>query len=152
MAQFADLAPCSYFGKWENELLAVGWLESGSEFRRGAVDPSVFSSLVRLCANPWQPLVVMGRQPCPFCRFTGGPGQISFEGTQVQMGSANLFVPGTEKVFVAPTMVVHYIDAHEYAPPVEFQEAVLRCPPMRSFEYLKQMKARGMVTPTVPAG
>ena len=31
----------------------------------------------------------------------------------------------------------HYIDAHEFQPPPEFQRAVMSCPPMRSMEYFK---------------
>ena len=143
MTFYYDLAPCPYFGKWEKSLTAVGWLENGYEFVKGAVSEDFFTALVGLCVEPWQPLAVAGRQPCPFCRLTGGPGELIYRMT-VALGTANLFVPGGERVFVAPTMVVHYIDAHEYAPPPEFQEAVLQCLKMKSFTYLKEMKVRGI--------
>jgi len=57
-------------------------------------------------------------------------------------------VPTAEKVCVAPAMLIHYIDAHGYAPAPgaadEFQRAVLECPPMRSTEYLSLIPRRGL--------
>jgi hypothetical protein len=59
------------------------------------------------------------------------------------MGVSNLFVPADGRVFVAPSLIV-YVDAHGYAPPVEFQRAVLKCPPMKSTAYLRQVSAAGL--------
>ena len=142
MTYFKDLNPCSYFGKWSETLSAIGWLDMGNDFAKGAVSDENFMALVRLCADPWQPVAVAGRHRCPFCRFTGGPAEFIYRGVDVALGASNVFVPCGDRVFVAPTMIVHYIDAHEYAPPSEFQEAVMRCPEMRSFAYLKEMKLR----------
>jgi hypothetical protein len=145
VAYFEDLSPCSHFGRWAESLLAVGWLESGREFTKGSVGKDVFSILVRLCVKPWQPMVPAGRHPCSFCRFTMGPAQLVYEDASVALGNANVFLPGSQKILVAPTMLLHYIDAHGYAPPQEFLEAAVRCPAMNSLEYLRQMKARGLV-------
>ncbi|RKG90751.1 hypothetical protein D7V88_10505 [Corallococcus terminator] len=144
MSYFQDLSPCSYFGRWEESLLAVGWLDSEHAFTKGAVGEDFFAGLIRLCMQPWQPAVFAGRHPCPFCRFTGGHGGVTYQGMTVSIGAENVFVPGLERVFVAPTMIAHYIDAHEYVPPQVFQEAVLRCPEMRSMAYLKAVKALGL--------
>ena len=144
MAFFQDLSPCSYFERWESSLLAVGWLDNGHAFTKGTVGEEFFAALIRLCVQPWQPAVLAGRHPCPLCRFTGGPGAVTYQGMTVSIGGANVFVPGLERVFVAPTMIAHSIEAHEYAPPMVFQEAVLRCPEMRSVAYLKAIKALGI--------
>jgi hypothetical protein len=144
MAEFEDLAPLTYFGKWEESLSAVGWLEATVGFARGAVSEIFFEKLVRLCVNPWQPATAAGHHPCSMCRFTGGPPSISLGGMTVQLGVSNLFVPSKSTIFVAPTLIVHYIDAHEYQPPEVFQQAVLDCPDMRSMAYLKLIKARGL--------
>ncbi|MCZ7685110.1 MAG: hypothetical protein M5U28_42600 [Sandaracinaceae bacterium] len=61
----------------------------------------------------------------------------------VPMGHANLFVPAADMVFVAPSLVAHYVDAHRYAPPVEFLDAVRRCPPMSSMDYKRALLAAG---------
>ena len=38
----------------------------------------------------------------------------------VAVGSANVFVPGRNVLYMAPSLVVHYIDAHGYRPPDDF--------------------------------
>ena len=53
------------------------------------------------------------------------------------IGFKNVFVPGDAKIYVAPELILHYIDQHGYAPPAEFQQAVLDCPTMRSVPYLQ---------------
>ena len=139
----ADLTPC---GLWEIEntdaVRAVGWLEPGHDYSRGGVPEDVVRSLVHLLVNPWQPVVSAGVHRCSFCRFTGGPGTISFESTTITVGASNVFVPGEGVVYAAPSLIVHYMDAHEYAPPPQFQRAVLDCPPMRSMAYLKAIRER----------
>lgn len=144
MAFFPDLAHCSYFRQWEDSLTAIGWLESGHEFIKGTVSETFFTALVRLCVDPWQPVVFFGYHRCQFCRFSEGPTQLHYQELTVELGNANVFVPGTERVYVAPTSIVHYIDAHEYAPPLAFQDAVLHCPKMKSFSYFKVLGAHGI--------
>jgi hypothetical protein len=144
MATFNDLTPLTYLGRWEDRLLAVGWLGAGHEYTTGTVSEAFFAALVRLLADPWQPVVATGRAVCGFCRFSGGPSQLSYAGSMVPLGVANLYVAGDDKVLVAPSLVAHYIDAHEYKPPTVFQEAVLASAPMKSISYLRDMKARGL--------
>ena len=57
----------------------------------------------------------------------------------VALGASNLFVPTSEVLFVAPSLVVHYIDAHQYRPPDSFLDAVDGCAEMRSLEYLRAL-------------
>ena len=103
-----------------------------------------FESLARLFANAWQPIAVAGRHGCEFCVLTGGPAEIRVGDVSVLLGAANIFVPSHEGVYVAPSLVLHYMDAHEYAPPESFQRAVRECPPMRSMQYLKALRDRGI--------
>ncbi|WP_437669808.1 hypothetical protein [Sorangium sp. So ce131] len=151
MAYYADLSPCDYFGRWQDVLRAVGWLEPGHPFATGPVPEELFGALVRLLSEPWQPVAAGGSQRCPYCRFTGGPRELRYEGTAIRVGANNLFVPASDGVHVAPSLIAHYIDAHDYRPPPAFQQAVLRCPEMRSIAYLKEIRARGLVI-TRPAG
>lgn len=75
-----------------------------------------------------------------------------FEGNKVQIGSASLLVPNQAgKIFVTPSLVAHYIDAHGYVPPEEFQRAVLECPPMGSLSYRRALLERGL-RPTTTGG
>ena len=147
MPHFDDLKPNDVFGRWSDVLVSVGWLDDAHDYPRGIVSPEFFRALVRLLVDPWQPGVFPGRAPCALCRFSGGPGTLAFEGSSIRLGSANLFVPGPPgTVFVAPSLVAHTIDAHGYAPPEVFQQAVLQCPPMRSAAYLKALPQAGLHT------
>jgi len=146
MTIFEDLKPFSYFGRWQDVLLGVGWLGVDHPYPRGPVSKEFFGALMRLLVDPWQPLVLAGRATCPFCAFSGGPGSLTYSGMTVTLGSANLLVPATGMhVFVAPSMIVHYIDAHEYCPPAVYREAVLRSPSMKSMGYMKELKTRGIL-------
>jgi len=46
-------------------------------------------------------------------------------------------IPSQSCVYIAPDLVVHYIEAHRYAPPTEFVEAVLACPEQLSDAYVE---------------
>jgi hypothetical protein len=145
---FPDLTPCSYFPiDPGGRLLAVGWLDPGHEYDRGEVSLEFVRKLVELLADPWQPVTLLGWHDCGFCRLTGGPSTFrlgpSADGPEVQVGIANVFVTGRGVLYVAPSLILHYIDAHEYAPPAQFQQAVLACPLMRSMDYFKAVLTNG---------
>lgn len=137
MTYYEDLSACRYFGPTDARLVAIGWLDRDHPFPKGQVARPFFESLARLAANAWQPGVPAGRHRCELCLFTGGPIEVHFADSTISVGMTNLFVPANDGVYVAPSLVVHYIDAHGYLPPGEFQRAVEACPPMRSMEYLK---------------
>lgn len=143
MSYFDDLSVWPLAGGRIEALRAVGWLERGKAYSQGEVTEPFFESLIHLLVQPWQPFTPAGRHACSLCRFAGGPGQLGYKGTTVALGALNVFVPGEGVIYVAPSLVAHYVDAHEYQPPAEFMAAVLRCPPMRSMEYLRAMKSIG---------
>ena len=126
----------------DERIIAVGWLSPDETFERGKVPQEFVSALFRLLLNPWQPAIAMGFHACPFCEFSGGPSsfQMMESNESVSMGSTNLYVPEDGRVFVFPSLGIHYIDAHQFRPPSEFQQAVLNCPKMRSMDYLKALR------------
>jgi len=77
-------------------------------------------------------------------RITRGGAQAVFE-------SSTLFVPSGGFLFVAHPMLAHFIDAHGYAPPAEFWEAVRVCPPMNSQPYLESLLFNGPRNKNWPA-
>lgn len=143
MSYYQDLSEYNCHGLGGANLLAVGWLDVGMPYATGEVTAAFFESLLTLLVDPWQPAVTAGMQACPFCRFSGGPSTVRYGGIAAQVGAANLFVPYLDCVFVAPSLIAHYIDAHGYSPPADFQRAIAECPPMRSMEYLKRLRAQG---------
>ena len=46
---------------------------------------------------------------------------------QISVGAVNLFIPASARVYVAPSMILHYISRHRYRPPDAFCDAVLGC-------------------------
>ena len=60
---------------------------------------------------------------------------------------------GDRVLYCAPSLVLHYIRRHRYAPPVCFVEAVLNCPEPRSQDYRGALKrlAQGMADLLGPA-
>ena len=138
MVHVPDLTPMGH-----PQLIAVGWLAQGEPISRGPISEAFVGALVSLLLDPWQPSVPIGVQHCDFCRISGGPGRLQHAGRSIYLGALNLYVPYEGKILVSPSLIVHYIDAHEYAPPQVYQDAVLKCPPMRSIEYLRAMLSNG---------
>ena len=149
MAYYADLAPCDYFGKPTNPLIAVGWLEAGKPYPQDKLRDEVFQKIMQILSKAWQPMVFMGSHQCDLCPATVGVRFCSLQryGLSVSFGVGNLFVPGDHRVFVAPSMIVHYIDAHQYHPPEEFCRAVLNCPEMGSLPYFEALAYCAVVPP-----
>jgi hypothetical protein len=143
MTHYVDLTPCGYFGvDYAHGLHSIGWLDKEYPYNRGPVSPEFTSALKSLLIDPWQPFVFSGFHRCQFCRISGGPSTFpTITGTEIQLGGNNLYIPGDGFLYVAPSTIIHYIDAHEYAPPDEFQIAVLDSPEMRSMSYLKLIRA-----------
>jgi hypothetical protein len=121
----------------------VGWIDTGFPYSQGDVDEQFVAKLVELLVDPWQPAVAMGRHQCPFCRFSGGPVTFQFRDKSVSLGGNNLLVPASGVIYVAPSLILHYIDSHGYMPPEQFRRAVMECPPMRSMLYLKALLTNG---------
>jgi hypothetical protein len=141
MAYYLDMSPCEEVSA-EPWCLAVGWLARGRDYLRGDVDEAFFKRLCELLIEPWSFAVTMGVHPCEFCRFSGGfnvasNGDLKFHA----VASGLLFVPSGSNVFVAPTNIAHYVDAHEYCPPEEFCRAVMECPAMNSMPYKRAILA-----------
>lgn len=132
LTHFNDLTECNYFGEVSaSSLRAVGWLTIDKPFVTGPMDKDVFVKIKELLRDHWQPMVTLGVHHCDLCQFDS------------PCGSANLFVPNGDLIFVCPELVVHYIAAHHYRPPDEFIEAVVNCPMTSSMQYKKLLLKSG---------
>lgn len=66
------------------------------------------------------------RARCPFCRDLV---TIDRDGTALALGGSEIWIPASAgPIYVAPDLVFHYINAHGYAPPQEFVDAVMEQP------------------------
>ena len=141
MTYYPDLSPCGYFDNWEQTLVAVGWLEPGQSFTTGPVPETFLNRLVELTKVAVQKRTVgcmMGFHRCGICKEKGlyTERALKIGEKTIQVGQRNLFVPGSGgSVYVAPSLIIHYIVEHQYCPPEVFQEAVMGCPRMGSLAY-----------------
>ena len=152
---YSDLTPYSYLMDEgllrleddttpENLLkeLNVGWLDDTHPFNIGDVSEEFVDALFDLCLNPSNQM--RGFHVCPFCstppsspmRIKRGGQEMVIDvpqhmfmergGRKAWLGSAEIRVSGKDGIiYAAPTMVYHYVAAHNYLPPDEFIQAVL---------------------------
>ena len=120
-------------------LRAVGWLMRRKPYTRGPLDRRVHDKLEELRKGfleaRWRWLLwqtFMGYHDCWLCSENKGA-----------KGVKNLFIPGPGFIYVAPELILHYMDTHDYQPPPEFCQAVLACPPVTSAAYLEAVAANG---------
>ena len=149
MAHFQDLEPCTYFESFVDptlDIAAVGWLEATHTYDRGNVPPEFLSRLFELLEGVWDPIRFRGKHVCALCDHTP-PTMQDASGRVVDVGATNLFVPKRHDLgmFVAPSLMLHYVIDHAYRPPPEFQAAVMSCPDTDSSAYFRRM---GRIVPT----
>lgn len=106
---------------------AVGWLHPDHPYAKGPVSAEFLARLKEFVTRSGDSAEALyfgafgGYHTCEFCGRSHGIG--------------NFGVPSGDLLFVAPEMVVHYIEQHGYRPPNEFVEAVLRSPLPDTEEY-----------------
>jgi hypothetical protein len=124
MTYYADLTEYSYTRSSEG-MLNVGWLGRGERFTTGPVDADVRDQLIRLAVEPAN--VMRGLHDCEFCDKECPirmPTEHSPRG-YISLGTGEIRVSGEDgRVYVSPTLLLHYIDEHGYRPPEQFILAV----------------------------
>ncbi len=103
----------------------MGWLDAHHAFERGHVSEEVLRRL-RWLASERRVAQTRGYHSCPFC--PSGEPAAPRTATDSALGSAEVWVPDDEegRYFAAPVLVIHYIAAHQYAPPDVFMKALER--------------------------
>jgi hypothetical protein len=107
--------------------IPIGWLHPDHEFSRGEVAPE-FVARLKEFARLWGESIdalgwgaAGGYHTCEFCGKASGSGTFG--------------VPAGDRIFDAPEMIAHYVEAHNYAPPAEFVAAVMATPLPGTPEY-----------------
>ncbi len=106
MTWFADLTPYVYSGISFPGTLNIGWLER--DYEVGPTSETFRTRLRQLCSEK-QVNRTAGWHFC--CHCTGS--------AEVHIRAPN------GQVYAAPSLVLHYVEVHNYRPPDEFIEAVL---------------------------
>lgn len=106
---------------------AVGWLHPAHPFPTGEVS---LDFLVKLKEFP-----ALSGESADALWFGASCGFHECEYCNDAIGIGNFGVPCDGLLFVAPEMIVHYVEKHSYHPSVEFIDAVLRSPLPGSDQY-----------------
>ena len=108
---YDDLSPYRYSAQPTGlpGVFNVGWLSSRVPISQGDVAAAVKQKLARLSDPPV--ILYRGSHLCDFCQQFYGNGEI--------------WIPGDDgRVYASPSMLVHYIEKHNYLPPESFIEAL----------------------------
>ena len=126
MAYFADLSPYHFLEMQSRAaLLNIGWLDT-LRFRRGPTPPGLLERIA--VATPLLRNPTRGIHACEGC---GGEHVTEvLAGDKVLLGMSEVWFPSPmdETVYIAPSLLFHYVRRHGYLPPEAFCEAVLALP------------------------
>ncbi|WP_043464659.1 hypothetical protein [Kitasatospora sp. MBT66] len=123
MTYYPDGSPYTYHKPGEG-MVNVGWLDDAHDYQQGEVAEEVVDGLLRLVIDPDNQ--TRGLHECDFC----GALYLMVDNPHAESGSSLLGTAeihvrsSSDTVFVAPTLVIHYIVEHGYRPPDEFLDAV----------------------------
>jgi hypothetical protein len=125
---FADLTPYEYgYEERRSNVLNVGWLARGHVFPTGPVPDDFVNALRKLIASPDN--LYRGYHTCEFCPdppiVVGPTGQRVHSPPGETMGNGEIRVAGPRgHIYVAPVLIAHYVQRHNYLPPAVFTRAV----------------------------
>lgn len=124
MTYFADLTPYAYGPDdgWTGDL-NIGWLAATKPYAHGSPPEGFLTALITCAARPVR--LYRGMHTCELCGVTGF--EFDLEGREVHVGNGELRVRDANgQAYTAPTLVVHYVEAHGYLPPPPFIEGVMQ--------------------------
>ncbi|MEV6304072.1 hypothetical protein AB0M02_32035 [Actinoplanes sp. NPDC051861] len=132
MTHFEDLSPYEYWKKtWPQvapehaeAMLNVGWLDPGVPYPKGRSAAEILAALREKALEPVR--LMRGVHHCGFCDSRSPlPFRSEISGRQGWLGNGELEVTAADgTIFVAPTLVVHYVGEHDYLPPQSFLDAL----------------------------
>jgi hypothetical protein len=91
--------------------LNIGWLEKGQEFPTG--DFPEKEQVLKILKSKQRENLYRGWHSCEFCE------------SDRESGNGEYIFHYKEKTYAAPSLIIHYIEVHNYFPPREFIEAVI---------------------------
>ena len=121
MTYYPDLGETTMISSGSH-VRAIGWLDDVHDFQTGKSSPEFVHKLSKITENyvasesalGWTFDSFFGYHTCELCgKFEHG---------------GNCGVPAGQVLYVAPAMISHYVEEHEYLPPQQFIDAVLESP------------------------
>ena len=135
---YKDLSKYTYMSflndkRIPNDSLNVGWLEKSVPYTKGNVENESFiEKIFEIVFCEEKIHLTRGFQPCTFCNNFDEklgvelPIVINWNDKKLKLGSGILVIENEGKRYVFPDLIIHYISAHDYLPPKEFIDAVMK--------------------------
>jgi hypothetical protein len=122
---FRDLSPYEYSRtRPDPAVVNVGWLSRDQAYEAGDVPGRVLKVLRALAAKPVN--LCRGFHICEFCPPPPRNGKGHAQPEPGTTGNGEVHVRGPDGLrYVAPSLIVHYIEVHRYRPPQSFIDAVV---------------------------
>lgn len=153
MTFYPDLGECGYVsaghGSGDPQLIAIGWLDQ--ELPGEPRDPqsliAVADGLVRIWLAQVDPFGGrMGRHGCGLCGMPADRAPatvVVYKDHRMSLGSGCIVVPAPGRLYVAPSLVIHYVLAHGYDPPQPFCTALAQSPDPTTPAYWRAVLREG---------
>jgi hypothetical protein len=122
---YKDLTPYEYYLPFTlANVRNVGWLDKGVDFAKGNTPVKLVQKLYEILMKDdifvARVNQIRGIHPCNLCE--------AHTFSKPFIGSCELWIPSLEAdtYYAAPSLIIHYIEEHDYCPPKDFVESVLR--------------------------
>lgn len=112
--------------------LAVGFLSRKHPFNKGTAPPNFAKRLLQFCHPEKTVCQTHGKRKSP---FDGKHIEVELDGVTFTLGGAEIRILGEQEIYAAPDLIYHYVVDHQYQPPDEFVQAVLKGPAPNSPEF-----------------
>jgi hypothetical protein len=116
MTHYNDLTDYEYFSNTDNAV-NVGWLSKDQEYATGETPQAALDKIIELTKKPVN--LCRGFHECEFCQEQSTP-------TLYGNGEIRVTDPDTGKTYASPMMILHYILNHDYRPPEEFIQTLIK--------------------------
>lgn len=127
MAHFDDLSEYRYSNQVQPGVVHVGWLGKGHPFPRASVPSALIETMKRLAESPAE--LYRGYHVCELCEMPAELRDRPFDEqwekwAQFRKSNGEIRVSRAGVTYAAPVLIIHYIEAHGYCPPVVFLKAI----------------------------
>ncbi len=144
MTHFRDMSDGCQFRLSGGAVRAIGWLSIQHEYSKGTMATAMRDLVLKNLESGLHTDFYMGQHVCEYCYDKTNPGKRIGLGDEAFVsgypaGNGAIIIPGKQHLFVAPVLISHYIEEHEYLPPSAFIDALLDSPNFLSEEWFDRM-------------
>jgi len=139
MAYYEDLTPYEYGQCYDDKTVNIGWIDEIHPYPQGKVTEEFVLSLWEYIKYPINQTrgVYHNKRLDPQTTFHIA----HYEGYHMTLGDAEIRVVDVENdlIYAAPNLILHYIITHQYLPPDQFINAMIKGPKPNSDIYSQSM-------------